>query len=78
MARDRNEENLANPTRRLLVVILIIILFGFILLWRIDNPRAERIRAAVVDRIVPNMEWAMAPVTGLARMVDDFQSYARL
>jgi len=78
MARDRHEENLANPTRRLLVVILIIILFGFILLWRIDNPRAERIRAAVVDRIVPNMEWAMAPVTGLARMVDDFQSYARL
>ncbi|NBX42232.1 MAG: rod shape-determining protein MreC, partial [Rhodobacteraceae bacterium] len=78
MARDRHEENLANPTRRLLVVILIIVLFGFILLWRIDNPRAERIRAAVVDRIVPNMEWAMAPVTGLARMVDDFQSYARL
>ena len=78
MARDRHEENLANPTRRLLVVILIIILFGFILLWRIDNPRAERIRASVVDRIVPNMEWAMAPVTGLARMVDDFQSYTRL
>jgi rod shape-determining protein MreC len=24
------------------------------------------------------MEWAMAPVTGLARMLDDFQSYARL
>lgn len=78
MARDRHEENLAHPMRRLLVVLLILFLIGLILLWRIDNPRAERIRAAVVDRIVPNMEWAMAPVTGLARMVDDFQSYARL
>lgn len=78
MARDRHEENLAHPMRRLLVILLIIFLLGLILLWRIDNPRAERIRAAVVDRIVPNMEWAMAPVTGLGRMVDDFQSYARL
>jgi rod shape-determining protein MreC len=35
-------------------------------------------RAAIVDRVVPNMEWAMAPVTGVARIFDDFQSYARL
>jgi rod shape-determining protein MreC len=35
-------------------------------------------RAAIVDRVVPNMEWAMGPVTGVARIFEDFQSYARL
>jgi rod shape-determining protein MreC len=54
------------------------LLIGLVILWRIDNPRVERMRAAIVDRVVPNMEWAMAPVTGVARIFEDFQSYARL
>jgi rod shape-determining protein MreC len=53
-------------------------LIALTIVWRIDNPRVERMRAAVVDRVVPNMEWAMAPVTGVARIFEDFQSYARL
>jgi rod shape-determining protein MreC len=36
------------------------------------------VRAAVVDAVVPNMEWALVPVTAGAQMVADFQSYARL
>jgi hypothetical protein len=54
------------------------LLIALVILWRIDNPRVERMRAAIVDRVVPNMEWAMAPVTGVARIFEDFQSYARL
>jgi len=78
MARDNQEESYARPVRRLLLTVVILCLIALVLVWRIDNPRVERLRAAVVDRVVPNMEWAMAPVTGLARMVDGFQSYARL
>jgi rod shape-determining protein MreC len=79
MARDRlSETSIPRPVRRLLVTVLVACLIILVLVWRIDNPRVERMRAAVVDRVVPNMEWAMAPVTGFARMVDDFQSYARL
>jgi rod shape-determining protein MreC len=48
------------------------------LLWRIDNPRAERIRLAVLDRVVPSTEWVMKPVAGASRMFDDFQSYQRI
>ncbi|PWK59261.1 rod shape-determining protein MreC [Roseicyclus mahoneyensis] len=78
MARDSADAAYSRPVRRLLVTVLVLCLFALVLVWRIDNPRIERLRAAVVDTVVPNMDWALAPVTGLARMLDDFQSYARL
>src|SRR6056297_1255238 len=78
MARDSYDDAYARPVRRLLVAVAVICLLALVMLWRIDNPRVERMRAAIVDRVVPNMEWAMAPVTGVARIFDDFQSYARL
>jgi len=78
MARDGNDAAYSRPVRRLLVTVLVLCLVALVLVWRIDNPRMERMRAAIVDRVVPNMDWALAPVTGLARMLDDFQSYARL
>jgi rod shape-determining protein MreC len=58
-----------------LVVVLLVAIF---LIWRIDNPRVERIRAEVVDAVVPPMDWAMAPLTGIANLVRDFQSYQRI
>ncbi|MBF9030539.1 rod shape-determining protein MreC [Rhodobacterales bacterium HKCCE3408] len=78
MARDRDDDSYARPVRRLLLTVLVLCLVSLTLIWRIDNPRMERVRAAIVDRVVPNMEWAMAPVTSVGRMVDDFQSYSRL
>ncbi|MEM9755643.1 MAG: rod shape-determining protein MreC [Pseudomonadota bacterium] len=78
MARDRDDDDYARPVRRLLLAVLVMFLVSLTLIWRIDNPRMERVRALIVDRVVPNMDWAMAPVTGFARMLDDFQSYQRL
>lgn len=79
MAYDRNSgEDYVRPIRRLLVGLLIFVLFAIFVIWRIDNPRMERFRAAVVDVVVPPMDWAMAPVTGLVNLVDDFQSYQRI
>jgi len=66
------------PLRRLVFAVLVLSLFGFFLLWRIDNPRVERFRAQVTNKVVPNMEWAMAPVTGFINVVRDFQSYQRI
>jgi rod shape-determining protein MreC len=62
----------------LLVGLLVFLLLGVFLIWRIDSPRVERFRAEVVDQIVPSFEWAMAPVTGVANIIDDFQSYNRI
>jgi rod shape-determining protein MreC len=64
--------------RRLLVAGLVTVLVLLFLLWRIDSPRAERFRANLVDQVVPSFEWALIPVTKVARLVEGFQSYARL
>lgn len=79
MPNDRsNEADYVRPVRRLVIGVLVVVLLGLFLLWRIDSPRVERFRTAIVDAVVPNMDWAMAPVTRVARMVEDFSSYARI
>ncbi len=79
MAKDRKQtDTYAGPLKRLLLGVLIICLLGLFLLWRIDSPRVERFRAAVIDRVVPNLDWAMAPVTGTVNLLRDFQSYQRI
>ncbi len=60
------------------MALLILLLLGLFFLWRIDSPRVERFRSALVDRFVPSFQWAMAPVTWGLGVVDDFQSYSRL
>lgn len=78
MARNSDPELYQRPVRRLVLGLVIFVLVLMVLLWRIDNPRAERIRSNIVDAVVPNMEWAMVPVTRLSRLVQDFQGYARV
>ncbi len=79
MAKDRsNGEDYTGPLRRLLMGVLLLCLLAIFLVWRIDSPRVERFRAQVTDALVPNLEWAMAPVTGFVNLIRDFQSYQRL
>ncbi len=79
MASDRtNDADYVRPVRRLLLAVLVIVLGGLFLIWRIDSPRVEGFRTAFIDTVVPNMDWAMAPVTRVSRMVEDFRSYARI
>lgn len=79
MAKDRNQtDDFVSPVRRLLVGLLVLFMLATFLIWRIDNPRVERFRMMVIDAVVPNFDWAMAPVTGIANLLSDFQSYQRL
>ncbi|PKQ12459.1 MAG: rod shape-determining protein MreC [Alphaproteobacteria bacterium HGW-Alphaproteobacteria-1] len=79
MASDRGQsEDFSGPLKRLLLAVLILCLVAIFLIWRIDSPRVERFRAQVVDRVVPQMDWAMAPVTGVVKVMRDFQSYQRM
>ncbi|MBK4214581.1 rod shape-determining protein MreC [Paracoccus caeni] len=66
------------PIRRVLIALLAIVLIALFLFWRIDSPRAERMRTAMIDRAVPSFEWALAPVTQVSQMISGFQSYARI
>lgn len=79
MAKDRtNSSDYIAPVRNLLLGVLVVCLLGLFLFWRIDSPRVEAMRAQITDKLVPNMEWAMAPVTGTINLFRDFQSYRRL
>lgn len=79
MARDRGtSETFVRPVRRILVGGLVMFLVLVFLIWRIDSPRVERFRANMIDRVLPNFDWVLLPVTSMANMLSDFQSYARV
>ena len=78
MSKGRSSVDYASPIRRLLVGALVLSLLALFLFWRIDGPRAEQFRAAVVDRVVPSMEWAMGPVARVAGMIENWESYTRI
>lgn len=78
MARDKNSEDFIGPIRRLLVGMMVLVLIAIFIVWRIDSPRVERLRAAAIDAVVPSFDWAMAPITGTANLISDFQSYQQL
>lgn len=78
MARDNSSETYITPIRNLLVGVLVLALLVIFAVWRIDSPRVERLRMAVIDRVVPSFDWVMAPIHGTANLLADFQSYQRL
>ena len=79
MANNRsNNQDYTRPLRRLILVAVYLVLLATFLVWRIDSPRVERFRAQVTDGIVPNFDWAMAPVTGTVNLFRDYQSYNRI
>ena len=73
-----NSEDYTTPLRRLLLAVVVLCLLGLFFIWRIDSPRVERFRAAVIDTVIPSFDWAMAPVTATVNIVRDFRSYQRI
>lgn len=74
----RKGYDFATPVRRVLIALLALLLVALFLFWRIDSPRAERMRTQMIDRFVPGFEWALIPVTQISEMISGFQSYSRL
>lgn len=76
MAQNRgSSEDFTRPLKRLLLAVLTVSFLALFIVWRIDSPRVERVRAQIVDTVVPRMDWAMAPVTASVRILRNFQSY---
>ncbi|MEL6550085.1 MAG: rod shape-determining protein MreC [Pseudomonadota bacterium] len=79
MAKERHSaEDFARPVRRLVTAVLCLLLTAVFILWRVDSPRVEKLRVQVTDTLVPSLDWAMAPATGLAHLASDFRSYQRI
>lgn len=76
MAKDRSQnDDFTGPIKRLLSGLLILAFIAVFLIWRIDSPRVERFRSSVIDAVLPNFDWAMAPMTGTVKILRDFRSY---
>jgi rod shape-determining protein MreC len=57
---------------------LTVMLLGLFLLWRIDNPRIERLRMEITDRVIPNFSAVTAPVTSAVNILRSARSYSRI
>lgn len=76
MVQDRTgQEDYIGTLKRVLLGLLVLALLVIFLIWRIDNPRVERFRAQIVDTVLPQVDWVMAPVTQAAKLIRDLQSY---
>ncbi|MCY4305704.1 MAG: rod shape-determining protein MreC [Aestuariivita sp.] len=79
MAKYRSEKDqFTKPLKRLLTGLILLFLLGFFLIWRIDNPRVERLRTEIFDQIFPTIEWLMMPTANLLDLLENFQSYQNL
>jgi rod shape-determining protein MreC len=79
MARDHNtSDRYATTLGRLILSALIVLLLGLFLLWRIDSPRVERVRMAVIDKVIPNFSWATSPLTSAMNVLRSARSYTRI
>jgi len=79
VARDKQSDQLyGRSIRRVFLGVVLVLLVGVFLLWRINNPRVEQLRMAVIDKVIPRFDWALVPVAKLSRMVSDFRSYTNI
>ena len=79
MARDRNTpDRYSTALGRLMLGALTVMLLGLFLLWRIDNPRIERLRMEITDRVTPNFSAVTAPVTSAVNILRSARSYTRI
>ncbi len=62
---------------RFTLILTMIILFVSFVIWRIDSPRVERLRLAIIDQM-PNFEASYDPFTGIKSLFYGFQSYEQL
>ena len=64
---------------RYIILLVTIIFFLFLFfLWRIDNHRAERFRLALLNQIVPNVEFFTSSIKVIGRIVLDISSFTNV
>jgi len=64
--------------RRLALGLAVIACVTAFFLWRTDNPRLSRLRAAITDAASPMVEWTSTPIRGATDLFEDFGDYRRV
>jgi rod shape-determining protein MreC len=67
---------MARFVRRVAFGALTLVALGLFLLWRIDNPRVERMRMALADAAAPSLQAVSAPIAGASAILEDWERFA--
>lgn len=80
MARHRNDaqQEMARGLRRIALGALAFIALILFVLWRIDDPRVERLRMRLADGFSPLLESVSLPASQFGRLLGDWRDYSAL
>lgn len=78
MNEKKRKDDYGRTIRSITIALLVFFLFFTFILWKIDNPRAERVRMAALDKLIPNFEWILGPLRGLSSVSEGIGSYSTL
>ena len=70
-----DDEGLHRAVRRTVTGFVILAGLALFVLWRIDNPRIERLRADLIDWAVPSMSAVAEPLGFLTAMARDTEAF---
>ena len=74
-----NERNLKGDylkgLRTIFVLSLFLISTVIFIIWKIDNPRVERLRMVALEKIIPSFEWLLTPMRAFVNMSDGIETY---
>jgi len=74
----KRKDDYGRTIRSITIALLVFFSFFTFILWKIDNPRAERVRMAALDKLIPNFEWILGPLRGLSGVSEGIGSYSTL
>lgn len=74
-ASDHPDRALTRMVNRILLGFVVLTCLILLVLWRMDNPRVEKLRMAVADRVVPSMGWVAEPIQFASELTRDSQNF---
>ncbi|MEM8791160.1 MAG: rod shape-determining protein MreC [Pseudomonadota bacterium] len=72
---DLSERGLNRTINRVLLGLIVVISLVLLILWRMDNPRVERLRMVLADALLPSMSWTNAPIDVGSNMLRDYENF---
>jgi len=69
------ETALTRTVHRILLGLVVLVSVFLLILWRSDNPRLERLRMSLADRLVPSMSQVNRPLEFASEMSHDYRNF---
>lgn len=74
-AASPQETALTRSVHRILLGLVVLVSVFLLILWRSDNPRLERLRLSLADRLVPSMSLVNQPLVFVSEMSRDYRNF---